>query len=32
MAFMYILYSEKLDKYYIGACKDFDRRFLLSGS
>lgn len=27
MAFMYILYSEKLDKYYIGACKDFDRRF-----
>ena len=27
MAHMYILYSEKLDKYYIGACNDLDRRF-----
>ncbi|MEO6638319.1 MAG: GIY-YIG nuclease family protein [Ginsengibacter sp.] len=26
MAFMYILYSEKLKKYYIGACIDIDRR------
>jgi putative endonuclease len=26
MAWVYILYSKKLDKYYIGACKDFDRR------
>jgi putative endonuclease len=24
---MYILYSEKLDKYYVGACIDMDRRF-----
>ena len=27
MAVMYILYSSKLDKYYVGACKDFERRF-----
>ena len=27
MAFMYILYSAKLDKYYVGACIDFRRRF-----
>ena len=26
MAYMYILYSEKLKKYYIGACIDIDRR------
>jgi putative endonuclease len=26
MAFLYILYSEKLDKYYVGACTDLDRR------
>ena len=26
MPFTYILYSEKLDKYYIGACKDIERR------
>ena len=26
MAFMYILYSGKLDKYYVGACSDLDRR------
>ena len=26
MAYMYILYSEKLDKYYIGACTDLERR------
>ncbi len=26
MATMYILYSEKLAKYYVGACTDFDRR------
>jgi len=26
MPCMYILYSEKLDKYYIGACIDIDRR------
>ena len=26
MPYMYILYSEKLNKYYIGACTDFDRR------
>ena len=27
MPYCYILYSIKLDKYYIGACTDFDRRF-----
>jgi len=27
MAFTYILYSEKLNKYYVGACVDMDRRF-----
>ena len=27
MAWVYILYSEKIDKYYVGACTDFDRRF-----
>ena len=27
MPFTYILYSEKLDKYYIGACINLDRRF-----
>jgi putative endonuclease len=26
MAFLYILFSEKLDKYYVGACTDLDRR------
>ena len=26
MAFVYILYSEKLDKYYVGACIDLERR------
>lgn len=26
MAFCYILYSERLDKYYIGACVDLERR------
>ncbi|MEB2785778.1 GIY-YIG nuclease family protein [Algoriphagus persicinus] len=26
MATMYILYSEKLAKYYVGACTDLDRR------
>ena len=26
MAFCYILYSEKLDKYYVGACIDLVRR------
>ena len=26
MPFTYILYSEKLNKYYIGACIDMDRR------
>jgi len=26
MPFMYILYSEKLNKYYIGACIDMERR------
>jgi putative endonuclease len=26
MAFMYILFSEKVNKYYIGACKDLERR------
>jgi putative endonuclease len=23
---MYVLYSEKLDKYYVGACSDMERR------
>ncbi len=27
MPFTYILFSAKLNKYYIGACIDFDRRF-----
>jgi len=26
MAWVYILYSRKIDKYYVGACKDLDRR------
>ncbi|MBS9523786.1 GIY-YIG nuclease family protein [Litoribacter alkaliphilus] len=26
MAYFYVLYSEKLQKYYIGACTDLDRR------
>lgn len=26
MAYCYILYSPKLDKYYVGACLDLDRR------
>ncbi|MDN3205853.1 GIY-YIG nuclease family protein [Algoriphagus sediminis] len=26
MAFLYIIFSEKLNKYYIGACNDLDRR------
>jgi hypothetical protein len=26
MAFIYILYSSKLDKYYIGTCFDLERR------
>ncbi len=26
MAHVYILFSEKLDKYYVGACIDIDRR------
>ena len=26
MPFMYILYSEKLDKFYVGSCVDTDRR------
>ena len=26
IAFLYILYSEKLKKYYIGACTDLERR------
>jgi len=26
MATMYILYSEKLNKFYVGACTDMDRR------
>ena len=26
MPYTYILYSEKLSKYYIGACIDFERR------
>jgi putative endonuclease len=27
MAWLYILYSKKLNKYYVGACKELDRRF-----
>ncbi len=27
MPVTYILYSAKLDKYYVGACTDFERRF-----
>ena len=27
MPVTYIIYSAKLDKYYIGACIDFERRF-----
>ena len=27
MPYTYILFSEKLNKYYIGACTDMDRRF-----
>ena len=27
MAWVYILYSKKIDKYYVGACIDLDRRF-----
>jgi putative endonuclease len=27
MAWVYILYSKKIKKYYVGACIDFDRRF-----
>jgi len=26
MAWVYFLYSKKIDKYYIGACTDLDRR------
>ena len=26
MAYCYILYSEKIDKFYVGACNDLDRR------
>jgi putative endonuclease len=26
MAWVYILHSQKLDKYYVGACTDLDRR------
>jgi putative endonuclease len=26
MPFVYIIYSQKLDKYYIGACTDLERR------
>ena len=26
MPFIYIIFSEKLDKYYTGACKDLERR------
>ncbi|MBC6368081.1 GIY-YIG nuclease family protein [Algoriphagus sp. AK58] len=26
MAWVYILYSRKIDKYYVGACTDLDRR------
>jgi putative endonuclease len=27
MAWVYILYSKKINKYYVGACTDLDRRF-----
>jgi putative endonuclease len=27
MPFTYILYSEKLDKYYVGSCVNMERRF-----
>ena len=27
MAWVYILYSKKIDKYYVGACTYLDRRF-----
>ena len=27
MAWVYILFSKKIDKYYVGACTDLDRRF-----
>ncbi len=27
MAYCYILFSEKINKYYIGACIDLERRF-----
>ena len=27
MAYCYILYSEKLNKFYVGACIDLERRF-----
>jgi putative endonuclease len=26
MAFVYIIYSEKINKYYVGACSDLQRR------
>ncbi|WP_370871209.1 GIY-YIG nuclease family protein [Algoriphagus sp.] len=26
MAWLYILYSKKLNKYYVGACKELERR------
>jgi len=26
MAFVYIIFSEKMNKYYVGACKDLQRR------
>jgi putative endonuclease len=26
MAWVYILYSQKINKYYVGACTDLDRR------
>ena len=26
MPFVYIIYSEKVNKYYVGACTDLDRR------
>ena len=26
MAYMYVLYSEKLDKYYVGSCINLERR------
>ena len=26
MSFVYIIYSSKLDKYYVGACTDLERR------